>query len=257
MDAATPEMPMTEPEFDTEGLFNDDYLYFYRELTDARSEAEAALIWDLLGLEPGVELLDLACGHGRLTNRLAARGCRMTGLDYTQLFLDKARDDAEAQGVQADYVRGDMRKLPWENRFDVVICWFTSFGYFSDDDNRRVLSEARSALRPGGKFALELNNITNLLRRYQDAVVRQVGEDMTVDQHRLDPVNFRSGVERTIIRDGRTRRIRYSVRFFTVPELREWLHQAGFRDVEVYGDDGAPLTAAHDRMIITAQRPPE
>ncbi|MCI2421255.1 class I SAM-dependent methyltransferase [Saccharopolyspora sp. K220] len=245
---------MAEPEFDTEGLFDDDYLYFYSELTDARNAEDTELIWNLLRLEPGTELLDLACGHGRLANPLAARGCRVTGLDYTQVFLDKARADAETLGVQVEYVRGDMRELPWTGRFDAVINWFTAFGYFSDEGNRRVLEQVHNALRPGGKFALELNNVVNLLRRYQDSVVRQVGEDMAIDQHRLDPITFRSIVERTIIRDGRIRRVPYSVRFFAFPELRDWLHQAGFREVEGYGADGAPLTAEHRRMIVIAER---
>src|SRR5215469_12813205 len=89
---------VTEPAFDAEGLFNEDYLYFYAGPLDARSDAEAGLIWHLLELEPGMEVLDLACGHGRIANALAERGCRVTGLDATPLFLDRARLDAAARG---------------------------------------------------------------------------------------------------------------------------------------------------------------
>ncbi|MDA3649226.1 methyltransferase domain-containing protein [Saccharopolyspora indica] len=243
-----------EPEFDADGLFDDDYLHFYRELIDAGSEVEAGLIWDLLGLEPGADVLDLACGHGRLASPLAARGCRVTGLDRSAPFLDRARADAAARGVEVDYVLGDMRELPWTDRFDAVINWFTAFGYFSDEGNRRVLTEVHRSLKPGGRFAMELNNVVDLLPRYLPAVVREVGEDMAIDQHRLDPITFRSHVERTIIRRGERRTIRYSVRFFTVPELRDWLRQAGFRDVEALGEDGSPLTREHKRLIITATR---
>lgn len=243
-----------EPEFDAEGLFDDDYLHFYGELLASRTEAEAELIPDLLDLAPGAELLDLACGHGRLANPLAARGFRVTGLDSSRPFLDRARTDAEALGVEVDYVLGDMRELPWSGRFDAVINWFTAFGYFSDEGNRQVLAQVHESLKPGGRFAVELNNTADLLPRYLPAVVHDVGEDMVIDQHRLDPVTFRSHVERTIIRAGRRRTIRYSVRLFTVPELRDWLRQAGFRDVEALGEDGAPLTREHRRLILTATR---
>jgi 2-polyprenyl-3-methyl-5-hydroxy-6-metoxy-1,4-benzoquinol methylase len=47
----------------------------------------------------GMEVLDFACGHLRIANRLAQRGCRVTGLDCTDLFLQHARRDAEARGV--------------------------------------------------------------------------------------------------------------------------------------------------------------
>jgi SAM-dependent methyltransferase len=79
-----------------------------------------------------MEVLDLACGHGRIANRLAARGARVTGLDATPLFLDLARRDANARGVDVDYLEGDMRTLPWTGRFDRVVNWFTAFGYFDD-----------------------------------------------------------------------------------------------------------------------------
>ncbi|HEV8687634.1 MAG TPA: methyltransferase domain-containing protein [Gaiellaceae bacterium] len=70
-----------------EEVFDADDLYFYEtRLTDERSDQEAELVWDLLGLSAGMEVLDLACGHGRIANRLAERGARVTGLDATPLF---------------------------------------------------------------------------------------------------------------------------------------------------------------------------
>lgn len=107
---------MTKPGLDPEGRFNEDYLYFYGEGLDAGGEAEAELIWQLLAVEPGMEVLDLACGHGRIANALAARGCHVTGLDATPLFLDRAQRDAAARGVVATYVHGDMRDLPWTSQ---------------------------------------------------------------------------------------------------------------------------------------------
>jgi 2-polyprenyl-3-methyl-5-hydroxy-6-metoxy-1,4-benzoquinol methylase len=53
-----------------------------------------------------MEVLDLACGHGRIANRLTQRGARVTGLDATPLFLEQARRDAAARGVEVDYVSG-------------------------------------------------------------------------------------------------------------------------------------------------------
>lgn len=111
---------MADQKFD--GVFDEDYLYFYADrLSDERSDAETDLIWRLLRLRPGWDVLDLACGHGRIANRLAARGCRVTGLDATPLFLERARRDAEKRGVTVDYVDGDMRELPWTGRFDAVV----------------------------------------------------------------------------------------------------------------------------------------
>ena len=94
-------------------------------------------------------MLDLACGLGRIANRLAARGARVTGLDASPLFLDRARQDAAALGVAVDYVAGDMRALPWAGRFDRLVCWFTSFGYFDDAPTGGCWPSVHHALRPG------------------------------------------------------------------------------------------------------------
>ena len=75
-------------------LSDDDYLWFYDELLEDRSEAEVELILRLLELSPGSEVLDAPCGHGRIANRVSSFGFRVTGLDASRLFLDVARERA-------------------------------------------------------------------------------------------------------------------------------------------------------------------
>jgi SAM-dependent methyltransferase len=244
---------MTEPAFDTEGVFDDDYLYFFADSLADRSVAETEQIWQLLDLQPGMEVLDLACGHGRIANLLAQRGCRVTGLDATPVFLQRARADALALGVTVDYVHGDMRQLPWQRRFDRIVNWFTAFGYFDDATNRQVLAQAASALRPGGRLAVELNNYPPLIRGYLPSVVTARDGDMVIDQHQLDPLTSRSIVTRTVIRDGKVRQIPFFTRLLTFPEFRDWLLAAGFSTVRGYGEDGGPLTVEHRRLITIAE----
>lgn len=240
---------MTEPAFDVEGMFDEDYLYFSAGPLDARGDAEAGLIWRLLEVEPGMEVLDLACGHGRIANALAARGCRVTGLDATPLFLDRARHDAAARGVAVTYVKGDMRDLPWTDRFDRVINWFSSFGYFDDAGNRRVLAEVARVLKPGGRFALEMNNRDWVIRHFQPASVDERDGNLLIDRRRFEPLTGRMVTERTVVRDGRVRHVPYFVRILTFTELRDWLLDAGFTSVEGYSEDGGLLAQDSRRMI--------
>lgn len=241
-------------DFDFTGMFGPAYLELFAGALEEKADAEADLAWRLLGLEPGMEVLDLACGHGRIANRLAARGCRVTGLDVTPVFLDRARRDAAARGVAVEYVEGDMRSLPWEGRFDRVLNWFTAYGYFDDEDNRRVLAEVARALRPGGRFAVELNNRDWVLRHFEPVSYLEIDGVLMIDRRRLDPLTGRSVSERLLVRDGEVTRTPYFVRMFTFPELRDWLRAAGFGTVSGYGEDGEPLTIDSRRMITVAER---
>lgn len=212
-------------------------------------------IWRLLELEPGMEVLDLACGHGRIANRLAERGARVTGLDSTPLFLDYARRDATERGVDVEYVEGDMRSLPWEDgRVGRVLSWFTSFGYFDDDDNRLVLREAHRVLQPEGRLVIENNNLAGLLPRWLPAVVVERDGDFSIDRSTFDPTTGRATTERVIVRGGHVRRFSFSVRGFIAVEFRDWLLDAGFTAVDFYDGEGKPLTAESRRMISVARR---
>lgn len=251
--------------FDAEAMY-DDYLYFLappqdarpetQGVQDARTAADIEVIWRLLDVQPGMAVLDVGCGDGRIANQLAARGCLMTGMDSSTVFLDRAATDAATLGVNVDYVHGDMRELPWTDRFDRVISWSTAFGYFDDTVNREVLGQIHGALRADGRLAMDLNNLFWRVRSYQPSGVtaQRPGGDMLVDRRHFDPLTARLEVERTAVRAGRARHLRFVVRLFAYPEIRDWLRATGFSEVGGYGEDGRALTSEHERMIVVAQR---
>ncbi len=246
---------MGGPEFDFDEVFDDDYLYFYGPALEQSGGTDAALVRRLLDARADSEILDLACGHGRIANRLAAHGGKVTGLDATPVFLERARADAAARGVDVDYIQGDMRSLPFSDEtFDCVVSWFTSFGYFDEDDNRRVLAEARRVLRSGGRLLLENNNLSGVLGRWLPSVVIERDGDLSIDRARFDPTTGRARTERTIVRGGNVREFVFSVRMFIAVELRAWLLDAGFSAVEFYDEHGKPLTSGARRMITVAMR---
>ncbi|MGH2795293.1 MAG: SAM-dependent methyltransferase [Actinomycetota bacterium] len=241
-------------------LFDEDYLYFYDEILSAeRSDAETHAILDLGGLQPGMAVLDAPCGHGRLANRLAARGLSVTGLDSSALFLDVARKDVAELGVSVEYVQGDLREIPWEGRFDAVVNWFTSFGYFDDDTNRAVLAGFRKALKPGGRLLLETINRERVIK-LQAALppgrpatfLAERGDDLMIDKVEFDPSTGCTVTERIIARGGKVRRVHFAVRTFTVPEIRDWVIGAGFTAFDALGSHGEPYALESERLVVVA-----
>ena len=236
-------------------VFGEDYLYFYEAwLDDELSDGQAALLWQLLELTAASEVLDVPCGHGRIANRLAARGARVTGLDADAVFLARARADATERGVEVEYVEGDMRELPWTERFDAAVNWFTSFGYFDDEGNRTWLEAVRRTLKPGGRLAIDVHSRDAFMRNRVPASVVERGDDLLVDRHSFDVESGREETERWIVRNRTVRKTTYSVRFYTFTELRDLLLEVGFATVRGVGHDGKPLTLESRRMIVIATR---
>jgi SAM-dependent methyltransferase len=150
-----------------------------------------------------------------------------------------------------------MRQIPRASRFDRVVSWSTAFGYFDDAASRAVLDGIARVLRPGGRLAMDLDNLTAFLASYcpSRVVAARGNGDMLVDRYRLDALASRLEAERAVIRDGRTRRVSFVKRLLGFPELRDWLLAAGFTAVSGYGEDGLPLAADHKRMIVVADLP--
>ena len=238
-------------------LFDDDYLYFYADVLGAqRSDADAALISDLLSLRPGMRVLDAPCGEGRIAGRLAQRGCDVVGIDATERFLELARD----RHPRVAFDRRDLRKLEYEDEFDAAVNWFTSFGYFDPQTNDGVLAGLARALRPGGRLLLELHNPWRLQRLLEASggtagVIVNKGADVIADRVTYDEATRRSRTERFMVRDGRVRELEFSLEQVNAPDLVRRLRRAGFERVELRGDGGAPFEPGARRLIAIAQRP--
>ncbi len=104
------------------------------------------------GIEPGMEVLDVACGAGNATIPAATRGGRVTGLDFSPGLLATARECGAAAGVDVEWIEGDAQALPFEDhRFDRVI---SSIGHMFAPDHKRTADEMRRVCRPDGRIAI-------------------------------------------------------------------------------------------------------
>ncbi|MGZ4235825.1 MAG: GNAT family N-acetyltransferase [Solirubrobacteraceae bacterium] len=237
-------------------MFDDDYLYFYADLFGAeRSDAEAKLVARLLSVEPGMWVLDVPCGEGRIAGRLARLGCEVVGVDYTEPWIELAR----RQYPEATFHHGDMRSLQYEDEFDAVLNWFTSFGYFDRPTNDRVLASFARALRPGGRLLLEVHNPWRLQQLIAAAggstayVVDRDG-DMMADRATYDRETGTSRTERFIVRDGRLSRLEFTLEQVPAPDLVNRLRSAGFASVELFGEGGSAFQPGSRRLIALAHK---
>lgn len=97
-------------------------------------------------------VLDVAAGNGNATLAAARRFAQVTSTDYVSALLDKARERARADGLEARFQVADAENLPFENGgFDVVL---STFGVMFTPDHRRAAGEMLRVLRDGGRIGM-------------------------------------------------------------------------------------------------------
>lgn len=121
------------------------------------------LVAEVGGLEPG-RALDLACGEGRNAVWLAGQGWQVTGVDFSQAAIEKARLLAENRGVEVDWVCADLLEhAPPPEAFELVIVFYLQL---PAEGRRKIFPRAASAVAPGGTFLLVAHDSSNLERGF-------------------------------------------------------------------------------------------
>jgi len=252
-----------------ETMFGPEYLRHHEARVAAADTArEARLITRLLGWPPPARILDVGCGQGRHALALARRGYKVVGVDRSRFLLETARRRARAESPQAaanlEFIEGDMRSLDeclaGRSPFNGILCWYATFGYFSDADNDAVLRDFRRLLRPGGRLLLDVLNRDGLpleRRRSWD----EMDGLLCLDEEEFDAAGGRLTLRRTYLYldppdDGpRPRTCEARFRVYTPSELDCMLRAAGFAAESVFGDyDGNPVDSGSERIIVTAGR---
>ncbi len=225
-----------------------------------RTRTEVDFIATGLGLAPGQRVLDVPCGEGRHAIELAARGMRVTGVDFNAGALAAARERAGAAGVAVDFVQADMRELAITEPFDAALCFFGSFGYFDDADNLRFATRVARGLREGGKFLIDGHVTESLLPIFGERGWSWSGEPAAsvrvLEERRWDLETSRIDVDWTFVDPQRgVRTSQSSIRVYTYAELCALLRSAGFRAFQgVETGTARPFMIGARRLSLIATR---
>lgn len=156
--------------------FNSSYYYLLYQNRDF-SEAEdfIARLMDHLScscVNPTV--LDLACGNGRHSIQLNEMGYDVLGLDLSKNNIEYAK---QFSNERLHFKTADMRELPMQNHFDLVLNLFTSFGYFQEEkENQKVITSISKALKKDGRLVLDYLNAPKVSASFPHDEVIQRGE---------------------------------------------------------------------------------
>lgn len=101
-------------------------------------------------------LLDLGCGPGLYAEKFHKIGYRVTGIDYSRRSIDYAVNNAKLNGLEISYKYQNYLDIIYQEEFDVITLIYCDFSVMSGYDRNRLLRSIYQALKPNGKFILDV-----------------------------------------------------------------------------------------------------
>jgi SAM-dependent methyltransferase len=221
------------------------------------SEIDRALT--MLRPEGGERILDLACGTGRHSLELVRRGFSVVGVEIGEELVEIANKDAAEQGLEAEFVQGDLRELDYENEFDIVLNLNDgAVGYFeTDEENHRTFEVISRALKPGGQNLIQVPNVLYARSHLPQRSWIPSSTMIELVEHRWNkkdrymegamiPLKFGEVLE------GLDKRIEFRQRLYTVDELREVYDSVGMTLERIFHGNGRPKEPTESQFEIFA-----
>ncbi|HEX7320437.1 MAG TPA: class I SAM-dependent methyltransferase [bacterium] len=194
-------------------------------------------------IRKGSQILEIACGNGRICTGLAKKGFKVTGIDISPLYIEDARIKAKKLKIKnIDYLCGDIRSLDKhvKGKFDVVISIFTAIGYYDRKTDERIFKKVARLLKPKGLF-LVLNTMSRerLLNIYCSCIYDDIGDYVILHNGKFDrPHSYNDETWTFYKKTGKNLRhvdkLALRLRIYGANEIVDMAEKAGMEFVEAY-----------------------
>ncbi len=230
----------------------------------ATIERHVAFIHEVLLKGKAGRVLDLGCGPGLYSNRLARLGHHCVGIDFSPASIAYARERAQAESLDCVFVEADLRTATFEPGADVALLLFGECNVFRPEALRDILMRACQALKPGGVLLLEPSTADAIQRIGQQPATWSAHEAALFSDrpHLLLHESFwepteRVAIERWFVIDaatGEVERHAASQRAYTMGETLALLLSVGFTRVEPVAGWDAGASFSDSFFAVVAQR---
>jgi 2-polyprenyl-3-methyl-5-hydroxy-6-metoxy-1,4-benzoquinol methylase len=206
-------------------------------------------------------VLDMTCGTGSQVFYLAKQGFKVVGSDINAKMLNIAKDKAEKEHLDIQFIQGDMRSLK-VGTFDAVITIFNAIGHLTKSDFEKAIRNIKNNLKKGGIYIFDIfnlsylqegNNITNLTIDWQnitdDTKVRDIQYSTIDDKGILASYSIHSeqrGSEQLKISESEQ-----TLQVYTAQQLKGILNKHGFQVLRQCDVDASPFHETSTESILT------
>lgn len=208
----------------------------YGEWTDFTEE-----VLKIHGVQ-SARIIDLGCGTGVITMKLAEKGYQLTGVDYSTDMLSYAEHKASDANLSIQWLHQDIRELAGVSGYDVAVSYCDVINYVTEPDELYVsFQNIADSLKPGGLFIFDIHSMYQVKEHYVDQTFADVSDDASyiwfctggdASGEMFHDLTFFTKQGDSYIRfDEEHHQRTYPIDFY-----KEILEETGFENIKVYAD---------------------
>ena len=210
----------------------------------------------------GTRIADFGCGPGLYTSRLAKKQASVTGIDFSKRSIEYAKQIANKEGLQINYINQNYLEYETDERFDLIIMIMCDFCALSPAQRKKMFFKFHKMLNPEGSVLFDVYSL-NAFDQRQEIVIYEANllNGFWSDKTYYGFLNtFKYEKEKvvldkyTIIEESRIREVYNWLQYFSPKELEKELTESGFTVENFYSDvAGLPYNSRGDEFAVVAK----
>lgn len=213
------------------------------------------------GVESTTTVADFGCGPGLYAKRLAEAGAQVTGIDFSENSLKYAKEVADQEGLNIDYINENYLNVETSKRFDLIIMIMCDFCALSPKQRKTLLAKFASFLKPGGFVLLDVYSLNMFDQKEESATyeLNQLNGFWSPEDYYCFVNTFKYVEEKvtldkyTIVEASRTRVVYNWLQYFSPETLEKEFVESGFTLDKLYSDvAGTPFSPESTEFAVVA-----
>ena len=202
------------------------------------------------------KLLDLGCGPGIYAELLTEKGFEVTGIDFSRRSIDYAMENSQKKNLKIAYYYQNYLDIDYREEFDIVILIYCDFGVLSPENRRILLNKIYQALKPGGRFILDVFHepYLKLFQEMQNIYYEQNGfwspkEHVVMQKNQFYKESKNTLESYLVITENECKRYNIWNQIYTADLLEKEVTETGFRLLQLFDDvQGKEYTGLADTI---------
>jgi 2-polyprenyl-3-methyl-5-hydroxy-6-metoxy-1,4-benzoquinol methylase len=220
-------------------------------------------IFDYFNANTVTSIIDIGCGPGLYTTRLAGKGAQVTGIDFSKRSIDYAKKVAAKKGLDINYVNQNYLEFETDSSFDLVTMIMCDFCALSPIQRKQLLQKFNKFLKPGGSVLLDVYTINAFNQREEQSTyeLNQLNSFWSPEKYYGFVNTFKYEREKvtldkyTIVESNRTRVVYNWLQHFSKESLINEFQENGFSVKQVFANvAGDAFDSSSNEMAIVATR---